>query len=655
MKAIIFNIPISIIAIMVFVPVFGQYQSVPAKEEYDFYNSIKINIYYRPCVVGPNNDADIFGDGMSKILEGYISMYAATSDKAYLYKFVMQSMCMVENRQDLNSEADNSEPRWSFDPQMYQDGYILAALSRFVYFVKIEVPYLYYEEIYPFNEIDPLLYSPNTCNCNSSGITFQTLGQYADWLQARVGETLWWYLTNGYWRNAGGMYKTPDSESPAELNMQIGFGRALLFMGLATGEQSFLDKADRIAGLMKGNVTIVDPCEEVYYSTPVLRLTPDNSYWWYHFGWRVGFRDCGNWSGLTYHYYYNVPDYDEYTSKIEDISHGAVVTWLPLDFYHFQPNSTFTTDDMIRFRNMFTKHISDGTGGFHEAVNGQDEPVDPPGELDIRSLNYMPFTEFDGADATASYPDVYDIIFDYYVSQISGNIAPPSDYTGQDNKGHAEIVLAQWERECPNLTLFNRHVVYNQDFFAKGDLTIAPGESMGDSYAEPIIWEKTFTVNPGVSATFTSGSEITLKDGVNLLSGSYVVISVDQNLCNGEKIKIGNPIVESNSDNTARKVELNSEVSFQSDTTACNIIFEIAPNPISSNSVIRFSVPHEGLVSLMVYDISGQVVLIFLDAVKIEKGLYMFPVSLQDLSSGVYTCVFQLDQGIKRSKKIIVE
>ncbi len=256
------------------------YNNIPVKEEFDLFNTFEVNIDYKPCTVVPNNDAGTFGDGMSKLIEGYIALYKATGDKAYLYKFVLQSMCMVENRHDINPDADNNEPRWSFDPQMYQDGYIIAAFSRFIYFIKIEEPSLFSVPIYPFDELNPSNYATNTCNCNKFGIIFSTFGQYANWLQDRVGETLWWYLTNGYWSNEWGMLQVPGSNaSGVAINMQIGFGRALLFNGLTTGDQNFLDKAGTIAFLFKENVNFYDSCEDELYFASTFRVTSNNAYW----------------------------------------------------------------------------------------------------------------------------------------------------------------------------------------------------------------------------------------------------------------------------------------------------------------------------------------------------------------------------------------
>ena len=101
-----------------------QSQSLPLKEEYDTYNHHRVTstFYnnaipptldtYNPCYKDFQSDATIFGDGMAKVLEGYIVMFEATGDKAYLNKFVLQSLCIMENRHDFNTPFCKNEPRW---------------------------------------------------------------------------------------------------------------------------------------------------------------------------------------------------------------------------------------------------------------------------------------------------------------------------------------------------------------------------------------------------------------------------------------------------------------------------------------------------------------------------------------------------------------
>lgn len=234
--------------------------------------------------------------------------------------------------------GDEEAPRWSY--AMYHDGYIIAAFSKFVYLIKIENSLLFNTSLYQFDEI---------ANNNFNTI-FSTFGQYANWLQDRVGETIYWFLDNGYWNNSFGMKKSPNDDITAEINMQIGFARAFLFNGLTANNQDFLDKAN----LFKSNIYFYDRCEDEIYDFSVFRTNDDNAYWWYHNGLRIPKRNW--WSSHFPYYHTNEPKYSAYTNYIKDVGHGAIVTWLPYNFYFYQPNTPFTTNDLIRFRNTFTAY-----------------------------------------------------------------------------------------------------------------------------------------------------------------------------------------------------------------------------------------------------------------------------------------------------------
>jgi hypothetical protein len=504
------------------------YQSLKIKEEFDFFNKIMIDSYYFPHKRHYTDNFDVkrephniytvssFGDGMARILEGYITMYQITGDKAYLYKFVLQSLCIIEERPDYSID-NTKQPRWAFDPFMYLDGQIIAALSKFAYFVKFEEPFLIEEPIYQFDELNPLKYKPNTCFCNRFDINFIKFGQYADWLIDRACETLDWYLTSGYWDNNLGFKEKPDDIAAAQINMQIGFSRALLFIGLYNENIYNLDKAKIISSLFKSNIKFFDICKLKSYEAPVFIQTSDNSYWWYHNGWRIPYHYC----------IIRSKSYSGYTEYIEDISHGINVTWLFLDFFKYQPNTPFTIDDLIRLRNMFTKHIYNGR--FYNSVLGTDGPVFPKNNLIYTVLNFMPFSKYDGADSTAIPPNAYDIILQFYSNNISNNNKiPDTPYYngGLSVKGHAEIVQAQWEHECTDLILYNRKVVYDQDFCAKGTLTIAPQQydylhkPNDESFAEPLITENVFTVEPGTTVNMSARKKIVLKAGTHIKQGS---------------------------------------------------------------------------------------------------------------------------------------
>ncbi|MDD2636198.1 MAG: T9SS type A sorting domain-containing protein [Bacteroidales bacterium] len=610
------------------------YENIPVKEEYDIYNSYEINHDHHPCNISSNNDANVFGDGMSKILEGYVTMYKTTGDKAYLYKFVIQSLCMMDNRHDYS--GDEETPRWSYT--MYHDGYIIAAFSKFIYLIKIEDTSLFNTTLYQFGAIIN----------NNFDATFSTFGQYAGWLQDRVGETIYWFLNNGYWDNSFGMKKSPDDDVPAEINMQIGFARAFLYNGLTASNQDFLDKANLYANLFKGNVYFYDRCEDEIYDFSVFRLNSNNAYWWYHNGWKVPQRNC--WSSHFPYYHTKEPKHTAYTQYVEDISHGAVVSWLPYDFYFHQPNTSFNMDDLIRFRNTFAKNLYDN-GEFHTGTDGSDnntyiddredytqEVID--GLRHLSSLSYMQYYLFDGVDETATEPDIYNIVMDFY---INGLVNYLHSYGGQANKGHSEVVQAQWDKENYNLTLYNREVVYDQDFIAKNNLIIAPLDAEGNSYTDPIISEQKFIVKSGTTVMMTAGNCIELCSGFQTEQGATFIAQIDPTLKNNVSKK--NNIIHQEKHVYYNTIKTNNPLLIEIEN-----IFTAYPNPFKELVKLQFSINEKSTVTMQIKDLYGNLIFSILENKELEQGIYNIPCSGNEFHAGIYICFLTINSNRQNIK-----
>jgi hypothetical protein len=137
---------------------------------------------------------------------------------------------------------------------------------------------------------------------------------------------------------------------------------------------------------------------------------------------------------------------------------------------------------------------------------------------------YSPFIPYDTCYPTEK--GIYDILMDYYKTEISPSPSLPSGYCCGMNKGHAELVQQQWNKEPVNLVLGKRVLVYDQDFYVKGKLTIDPTSSEQSSYAEPSIEEPVWQVKPGVKTTIKSNDAVHLKPGVHFSSGSQVKVAV---------------------------------------------------------------------------------------------------------------------------------
>lgn len=505
------------------------FDTINVKEDFDFYSEYIVFNNYKLCTIHPDKDWNTFGDGISKILDGYIDVYVATQDKAYLYKFIHQSLCMIENRNDINPESSTKTPKWTeTSTSTYIDGYIIGTFSRFVHLVKILHPELMDIELYQFEEIDPEFYQPNTCNCNFTGQKFNTIGEYVQWLEARTIETLDYFVSRGLWNDNKGVMQ---SSGELVINMQTGFARCLLFTGLCTDNAEYLRMADTIASLYKSQVKFNDRCTKQRYDFPVLRYnSTNNSYWWYHSGWSLSYRECGR------SLFFKVPNYNAFTEYVEDINHGTIVMMYPYEYYKFRRGNFFDEKDMIRFMNTFKNNIYDN-GKYNIGIDGStgktyvEAKYKPEQIISIRETCGIGFSNWADFDSVSTNNSVYNIIMNDYIKLFASKSIVPKYYSGQKCMGHGQLVAQQWKRERPDLTLFNRDIVYDQDFFAKGNITVYPEYNRPgiNKTKQPNAFPKDFidsgnynrfVIEPGIKVNFVAGKSIRFKQGFYLKKGA---------------------------------------------------------------------------------------------------------------------------------------
>ncbi len=513
------------------------YDSLCVKEDYDFYTENVVFNGYKLCTLHPDKDWNIFGDGVSKVIDGYIDVYLATKDKAYLYKFVHQSLCIIENRNDINPEATAKTPKWSESTSStYVDGYVIGSLARFVHLVKVLEPELMNVELYQFDELNPDLYEPNSCNCNYTGIRFKTFGEYAQWLEDRVRETLDFFVYGGLWDYETGMQQPGGA---LIINMQTGFARCLLFTGLSSTNKEYLRMADTIASLHKSIVSLNDKCTNQKYKAPVLRLNKENnSYWWYHAGWRILYRECAK------SLFIKVASYNSFTEYMEDVSHGTIVMTFPYEYYKYRNGNFFTSTDMLRFRNTFIYNLYDN-GKYNIGVDGSNGTTYPESRYDAEQLNairqtsalgFANWADFDFGPIS-SEPQAYNIVMNDYIKLLCNKTEVPKWYGGQKSMGHAQIVAQQWKRETYNLSLYNRDMVYDQDFYAPGKLVIDPKYNRPkiNTDKKPFAHPKTFVdggqydrfvIEPGVKVNLSSKESVHIKQGFYAKKGSELKVSL---------------------------------------------------------------------------------------------------------------------------------
>ncbi|MBI4647699.1 MAG: T9SS type A sorting domain-containing protein [Bacteroidia bacterium] len=504
------NFLFSVFCLLITVPLKSQdnYHELKIKEHYD---DIYIGAYeFPPAVEGfvtPINYDNLTAHGTT--LESMLIMYETTKDKAYLYKFIRYTKKILYLR--------GSDFYWSFG--IHFNARLLWPMAHFVYLVKVYEPDLKTQSLNPHPALD------------LSSNDYSTFEEFADWLSDRVKETLN-AAEDDLWRDPYIFFGSLDDEtlsltnwnpsiSPAILNFQAPWGLTYIYMYLAEGY--------------------------------------NNSYWWYHKGWGEEIK-----KRLTCSWDKKRRICSKYIEGIESIAYGSWDIMFPLLYNkyadNFNPHLTsglyFEDYQMVRFRNTFTKNLYAGSGNFHCAVDGTDGPIFVINDIITCTDNYlrsdcpawMPLYKFD--DIGDGAYTVYEIIMNYYNNFLKNSSSSEvySYFAPMKYKGLTDIVSAQWNKECPNinLTLKNRKVVYDQDFFAQDSLIIdasAPNDyytSIDSSFADPKIVEDKFIIEPGITVNMKASNKIILRHGFHAKEGCHFHAYIEPTVCNAGKQMLAN-------------------------------------------------------------------------------------------------------------------
>ena len=617
--------------------------------------------FINPCNSKHNILRSTQFEGASFYLMSLLKMYETTKDKAYLIKSIQMIIDMQEVRNDrCNLDDFPTHKGWvrtlevSGGGAMYQDGHASMPMAKLVYLI-YDDPSLYTTTLPAINNI----------MSNDFGISFNTYGQFATWLKEKVKETIQWYIDNGYWNNAYGFRQSLNHDYGQAMNLQMGYATALTYIGAVDNNSGFTEKAEIMASLFYSNVHLRAGNSISGYlcgEQPVLKLEPNNSYSWFHFGWRE-LRDerCPNIVGPKVY-----QDFDDYTSIKEAVNYFVVELQFLFAYNHLNlPNNTFSDIEMLRFRNTLTQNIYDpnnpnpNVNVFQNAVDGTLGPVSRGNDTKdfnqteravIRPiLGLMPLYQFDDLGTT---PNVYDILKGHYKTTVKQGAE--SWFSGTLTFiGFADLINAQWDKECQSLSLYNRKLVYNQDFSADNILTIEPMaviedfdtagnirflHELGDlPYAEPKTADAidVFTIEPGITSNITAGTKVVLKPGFHAKAGSHVKIAIDPlltcsntssitsnfNLIQGQEIT-GYSSFE---DNYEFITEEPPSITEENET----INFRAIPNP-NSGSFFITSDNNESITRIEVYNSFGELVFV-------KRNLNKTSVSInKNCTSGMY-------------------
>lgn len=656
-------------------PIKEQYDHVTHKQAFGSYSGVINYIVENP---GANPwSSYLFGEQVGYFLEGYLRMYETTKDKAYLIRFINLSLKAIAWRKASFLFTQPTPAYWTIDGDgnivhvaatsgsPYMNGSLLWPFAHFVHIIAEDDP-----------ELGPLVIPgeavfPQTSTIAINELPVQASYTYAgiaDWMLDRTRETLD-AIINEHYDYADGFC---HGGAICSVNQEALFAGALLYLGhlAATqpGEysnlQQYLDIGARLAVLFdQQSIHLEDGCScSTYGPFPIIRNLPNGSYWWYHAGWKIDLNNCFNPSCPPF-YYTNQPDVNAYTQFVEDISHAVSSLIIPTLASRFGiytgGNYPFTEADMVRFRNTFTQNVWDPVqNGFHNAVNGAEYPVYPPSyngvfnALGFAALAWMPLHAYDGVPGAASGDNVYDVIMDFYEAEVYDS--PTVISGGLYHMGVADVVAAQWEHECFSLTLFNRDLVYDQDFAAKAVLTVDPFGEEGASFADPVIHEPRFTVNEGITSRFRAGAAIVWEPGFEAAYESTVVAEIDPLGCGMEYKALASGAMPQ----TAMRLEAGlrehvSEVSSEPvhDTPSHQVT--LAPNPAAGHVAVIMDLGASCPVRIDLRDGMGRPVLRS-DPGYRDRGRQEHQVLLGGLAPGLYLCVVHLGEG-QYTMKLMIE
>ncbi len=539
--------------------------------------------YYTSSVYDYNNDATLWWQSWGWNLLSYLKMYEATHDKAYLNKFVKHSYNIQMRRNTFLWDMDGTS-----STIVLYTGQLLRPMAEFVYIVNQD------NTLYNTNILQGVVQS----TLSDPTQTVLGYGDYANWLQKRITRTMD-YLLAIYWSNDNNCFNKGGAHVPIEINFNAPYASTMFYIGNVDPyfHSDYTHKAEQIV---------------IFFRNRVTEYVPNHSYTWFH---------------------------DDFDPFREDVSHGAIDIQIPIVAYQLYGNGLYQPSEMNKFAHTFSKNIWRGNNSFdvfHNNVFGLDYDIADGDKLN--SCNYAAngTQNYYGPGEVLAWAPLYQFdsnVYDILINQATKLL---DDYNGitalvpanycltttrylsgaQPFYGLSEVVKAQWDRECVNLTLFNRDLVYDQDFNVKNIFTIAPQENFvqsnityytagtDDPFAEPKTFtdngsKDRFVIEPNVTSTITAGEEIILRPGFTAKYGSTFTAS------------LGASCQETNGGNRSFAGNNSNSNSLPAQTLPINPIQNkliVIPNPSSGKFSVSFANGQSTTGYLQVMDLIGNVI-----------------------------------------------
>ena len=184
-------------------------------------------------------------------------------------------------------------------------------------------------------------------------------------------------------------------------------------------------------------------------------------------------------------------------------------------------------------------------------------------------------------------------------------------------------------------------MTYNQDFYAKKNLSIHPSETFyanfpayptealytpgNSSFTYPLENQAAFTVESGVEANFVAGNEISLKGEIHFKSGSEVTLKVVPGDCYSVQRLAESPIEENALNHSSTYHVLDSAMT----TEEKNHNVEVFPNPFEDSFFLSTSY-HSSTFSYRLFSVTGKEVLSGIKSEGISR------ISLEGFAKGLY-------------------
>lgn len=663
------------------------------KETFDNFNSKEVQKNTLTYEYTNGGFISTLTEGWGTDIISYINLYKTTYDKAYIIKAINNSLEIEYDRRDVKfPSTDATNKCWTYKDMpeqngesqeniIHKNGRALWGLSELVYLIKHDNDL--YSTILP--QVPMIINNPFS-------ITFTTYGDFAIWLQSKLEETID-FINTYYWSDDGVAEGNEVGflnydQSSMNINMQATYGSALVLMGILLADdnnqikgQSYIDKALKIVDLFKNyplrihnnggscNGFNYDNCDKIIY--PLMTGKDNtafddvNSYYWFASAWRESNSNTDCWA-------HRIQCTDLY-DHIEDISHAIYTLTLPLtltDYYSMY--SPIDASQMVKFKNTFTKHVHiKNSNSFWSSVIGNNNVTlgndlygspDAVAYTKYSNLAWMPLYKYteqnDGAD------NVYDILMNFYKSTIN-NINPTNDPFNNDPEfiqffrdpqhlnyfGLSEVVKAQWEKECPDLTLRNRDVVYDQDFFSKNDLIVDASlpnpfdpDNVNNSFAEPVIDEPEFIIEENVTCNMKASNSIQLKPGFHAKAGCTFHAYIEPSC-----FPLPSSVRITNEETDTSHVNEISNIVSKVIAEPVNTL-TVLPNPNDGNMQVVYEIAENEKGILEIYDIFGKSLITF----ELPGSNNTFQINASTLKDGIYFYSVTAGNELVVSGKIVV-